>query len=207
MARSGNESKMREATVRLLETKGFRVRDISSGSGVPKLSRLELTDDQGTFSCVVKTTTGGRISFTREENGAFKVLDDVDHVVHVQPLSGDTTKVRVTMFERDVVRRAFERCWKALENDGNDHLPIWLSPEHEKGLRFVGSGFGTEALWSEIVPISMFESTVAVAPETPPSLEIQKDGDNMMIERIKTTLAKSMGVRPDQIEIEVRVRV
>lgn len=201
MGTTASEGKMRLVAADLLRSKGYTVKDIAAGSGVPKLSRLELTNGDETLTCAVKTTISGRIRFIREDDGTYKVLDDVDRVLHVHPLSDNSGRIRISMFTRETVRTAFEQNRAALEEEGKGHLPTWLNPEHEEGLRFVGSGFGSDILWSEVVSLS---GHLEGAEAQSPSEDIN---DGSIMERIKAMLSEHMGVRPDQLEIDVRVRL
>jgi len=199
MRKSDQEEKLRTAVVRLLNIKGYSVEDISKGSGVPKLSRLEVMKGEEKLTCVVKTTTSGRISFTREDDGTYKVLKDVDGVIHAHPKS--TTEVNVTFFDRTTVQKAFEKNWNALQEDGKEHLPIWVNPEWEEGRRLTGSGFMDEAVWTETLSLSQEDES-----EYPSTTPDGTAGGGIM-DHIKKMLSEHMGVRPDQLEIDVRVRL
>lgn len=206
------KAKLREAVVRHLEGKGYTVRDLSSGSGVPKFSRLEIADGKRKLLCAVKitTTSQGRISFTRNSDGSYKVLSDSDMVVYVCPFADDDTKAVITMFDAVAVREAFDTNFRARKGTDQEELPMWLSPELEAGQRFVGSGFQEKALWSEVTSLSNQVSDLAATdqPRTFQSPSVEGGGGAMgMMDRIKVMLAEHMGVRPDQLEIDVRVKL
>lgn len=139
----------RLAVAKLLKRKGYSVEDISSGSGVPKWSRLEISNDTETLSCAVKVMSkgSGRIHFVREGKNTYKVLSDVDLILLSDPIS--ETSFKISAFNQKTILKAFERTFEALEREGKTKYEIWLSPNHEAGTRFLGSGFQKDALWSE----------------------------------------------------------
>ncbi|KZX97304.1 MULTISPECIES: hypothetical protein [unclassified Sulfitobacter] len=199
---------VREAVVRLLEEKGYEVRDVSSGSGVPKLSRLEISKEDEKVTCAVKITTyrQGRISFTRNPDGTYKVLSDSDRVIYACPASDDDKAVAITMFDSSTVTQAFDSNFDARKDTDQESLPMWLSPALEPGQRFIGSGFQDDALWSEVAPLSgQTDTSMTSKNTTPPSEEGAKSVGIM--ERVKTMLSEHMGVRPDQLEVDVRVKL
>ena len=203
---------LRGAAVSLLEEKGYTVRDVSSGSGVPKLSRLEIANGQEKLTCAVKITTTpqGRISFTRSPDGTYKVLSDSDRVIYACPAVGDDTKVFIAMFDAATVKQAFDANFAARKGTDQEDLPMWLSPELEPGQRFIGSGFEGKALWSEVRPLSdlIGESEAGEQPTTPP-YPVAGQGKMAIgiMDRIKAMLSEHMGVRPDQLEVDVRVKL
>jgi hypothetical protein len=202
---------LRVAAIRALEEKGYTVRDVSSGSGVPKFSRLEIADGQRKLTCAVKitTTNQGRISFTRNTDGTYKVLSDSDQVVYVSSAADDETEVLVAMFDAATVKQAFDANFNARKDTDQEDLPMWLSPEFEPGQRFVGSGFQGKALWSEVRPLSC-QNGDPVAAEQPTTLTSTAGGGETAIgimDRIKAMLSEHMGVRPDQLEVDVRVKL
>lgn len=210
--KTGNDAELRNAAIRLLTEKGYTVRDISSGSGVPKLSRLEIECGREKLTCAVKAsaTRHGRISFTRNPDGTYKVLSDSDRVVYVRNVEDDATKVLIAMFDATTVKQAFEDNFNALQGVGNEHLPMWLSPELETGKRFIGSGFQDKALWTEIRPLAdqIGASATSKQPTASSTPAASKDETAMgIMDRIKTRLADHMGVRPDQLEIDIRVKL
>ena len=199
---------VRETVVHLLKQKGYEVRDISSGSGVPKLSRLEITMDGKLNTCAVKITTHhlGRISFTRKSDGTYKVLSDSDRVIYACPATADRTEVIVSMFNGETVKHAFDVNFDARKGTDQENLPMWLSPKQEPGQRFIGSGFQDKALWSEVVPLSSRESGSPTAALPSPTAECEPEPVGIM-DRVKTMISEHMGVRPDQLEVDVRVKL
>lgn len=206
-----SENKLREVAVKLLEAKGYRVSSLAKGQGVPKFSRIEMEKDGTVETGSIKVSTGGRISFTRNPNGSYKVLSEVDFVIHVTPDSRDHSKVWVTLFDRATVLSAFEENYAALAAHGMEHIPIWVNPEKEQGWRMTGSGFMDRAIWSARVSEDG-QSTAPIATVVSGQNSVAPIGsrtaDTMSVmERIKTILSEHMGVKPDLIDIEVRVRV
>lgn len=212
MGRSERTAAIRRSIANLLETKGYAVRDESSGSGVPKLSRLEISKGMERLICVVKIAFNEhrRISFVRNSDGSYKALSDSDRVIYAHPVYVDgQTQVFVAMFGGETVKRAFEVNFEARKGTDQEGLPMWLGPEPESGSRFIGSGFRNEALWSEITPLHG-PSNDAIAAEQPAPLSPVQDESATPIsimEQVKSMLSKHMGVRPDQLEIDVRVRL
>ncbi|MDD7973919.1 hypothetical protein [Roseinatronobacter alkalisoli] len=212
MEKAEYKANLRGAAIRAIEEKGHTVRDVSSGSGVPKLSRLEITNGQEKLTCAVKITTHpqGRISFTRSHDGTYKVLRDSDRVVYVCPAASDETKVFIAMFDAATVKRAFDVNFAARKGTDQEDLPMWLSPELEPGQRFIGSGFREKALWSEIIPMpDQIDESAAGDQPTTPLPPTAGEGETAMgiMDRIKAMLSGHMGVRPDQLEIDVRVKL
>lgn len=198
---------IRMAVVKLLEEKGYKVRNTASGSGVPKFSRVEIEKGAEKLACVIKTTTGGRISFTRAPDGTYFVLGDADRVIHAWRNADDPTKIRVSMFDKATVLKAFEANHKAKAERGMEHIPSWISPWPEEGWRFTGSGFKDEALWSEMISIGEVETVTTSAPiPSHPSSEDPSSEIGIM-DRIKAMLSEHLGVRPELIEIDVRVKI
>lgn len=213
MNKSEHKTNLRGAVIGLLEEKGYTVRDVSSGSGVPKLSRLEIADGQRKLTCAVKITTTiqGRISFTRNPDGTYKVLSNSDLVVYACPAADDDeAKVFIAMFDAATVKRAFDANFNAREGTAQEDLPMWLSPEPEPGQRFIGSGFQDKAVWSEVRSLSGQSGDPTVAePSLAKPFPVAAGGETAMgiMERIKAMLSQHMGVRPDQLEIDVRVKL
>jgi hypothetical protein len=202
------DNEIRMAVVRLLEEKGYEVTNTASGSGVPKFSRVMIEKGSEKLSCAIKTTTGGRISFTRAPDGSYHVLSDADRVIHAWRSPDDSTKVRVTMFDKTTVLDAFEANHKAKVAHKMEHIPSWVNPEPEDGWRMTGSGFKDKAIWSETIPVS------ATEPRSPASSGATEEASSSgsphelgIMDRIKAMLSEHMGVRPELIEIDVRVKL
>lgn len=202
--KSVSGASVREAVAQLLKKKGYAVKDMSTGSGVPKFSRLEIEKEGQKMTCAVKITNynQGRISFTRNPDGTYKVLSDSDCVIYACPVSNDDMeKVIISMFDGMTVKQAFDANFKNREGTDQEKLPMWLSPELEDGQRFIGSGFQDKALWSEVAPL--FSQT---SSSTPPTAS-EGDAAIGIMERIKVMLSEHMGVHPNQLEVDVRVKL
>jgi hypothetical protein len=194
---------MRQAVVALLQKQGAKVESLRGGSGVPPFSRILVKTEGAVLKCAIKTTQGGRIHFERNPDGRFKVLSDVDRVIHVQPTSQDRNMLLVRMFDQKTVLAAFEENCRALAKHGMAHLPAWINPQFEGGWRLAGSGFEKKALWAEIVPLDVS------VPELPETVKTEMSGvvkrsRGMTIQEAKEALANTFGVSPDKIEILVR---
>lgn len=189
------DKEARLLAVRALEGRGYRVRDVSSGQGRPKLSIIEIERAGSKKVCSIKVANkavNGRIHYPRGTDGSYGVLSEVDLVMHVRLMSDNTA--RVTMFEKATVLAALEKGYEALAAAGKEHLPIWVSPEPETGWRQAGSGFGGSALWAENVahatPTAALVSTECVRP--------------LSIAEAKLAVAAKYDVSPDKVEIIVR---
>lgn len=196
-----NENEARLGGIRALESKGYKVRDVTSGQGRPKFSIVELDLGGSRQICSVKVANhpaNSRISYPLKE-GRFSVLNDVDLVLHVRPMADGN--IRSTMFNKATVLAAFEENRKALMEAGKGHLPVWVSPEKESSSRLVGSGFGTQALWSVSVPPSGSSAPAAsVVDKDHRSTHVQP----LSIAEAKIAVAAKYDVSPDNVEIIVR---
>lgn len=209
------EANARRDAIRILQERGYEVQDVSAGTGVPKLSRLLLKKDGNQSVCIVKYTSTGRIHFVYD-NGIFKTLEDADLVLHVHGSKSAEDPILMSLFEQSTVRRAFQEAHSALKKADQDHLPIWLNPEFEEGLRFTGSGFKDKAVWAEKVQPTLIKADdyanegVVESVESQAkshAVEYERDEELGIMDRIKVMLSEHMGVRPDQLEVDVRVRL
>ncbi|MGO4705856.1 hypothetical protein AB4072_08780 [Microvirga sp. 2MCAF38] len=197
---------IRLAVVRLLEEKGYTVTNTASGSGVPRYSRVIVEKGREKLACAIKTTTGGRISFTRAPDGSYFVLSDADRVIHACRSQDEPSKVRISMFDKSTVLDAFEANHKAKVERGREHIPSWVNPEYEDGWRLTGSGFQEKALWSETVEVSGSKAANS-ATSTSSAALAEPSHEPGIMERVKAMLAEHMGVQPELIEIDVRVKL
>lgn len=170
-----------------------------SGQGIMRGERNQFLQNGKLRSCIVKTSTHGRISFGKG-NGKWIGLEDSDFVVVVGPTAAHDPTRMVSMFEKSAMKAAFDANQAAQEKAGKGHLPNWIAPFHEegRGARGAGDGFQGKALWTEPldpkpgVPMSIAEG---VLPESSPGLTI---------EQAKQGLAKTFGVPPESVEITIR---
>lgn len=121
---------------------------IVTGQGIAKGQRVEFADGGKRIRCVIKTSSGGRISFGRRPDGTWSGLSECDRVVVVAPSSLDGDDSVMSMFDQHVLRDAFEANLAAQRKAGMENLPCWIAPFHEKdrGVRGTGDGFGDKAL-------------------------------------------------------------
>ncbi len=117
--------------------------------------------------------------------------------------SQEAKLVKIQLFRRKIIERAFHTAANALDGEKQGHVPIWLSPELEEGVRFSGSGFKDQAIWTEEVPLNFSSGTVK--SEEPAKTKLEADVGIM--ERVKNMLAIHMGIEPDQFEVDVRIKV
>jgi hypothetical protein len=138
---------------------------VISGRGIAKGQRIELEDRGKLYRCVIKVSSGGRISFGRRDDGTWSGLSDSDRVVVIAPTSLDGDDAVVSMFDQTTLIEAFESCYDAQQRSGMSHLPIWLAPFHEEGRgpRGVGDGFGDKSLWTEAADLRAEEAEVVTA--------------------------------------------
>jgi hypothetical protein len=203
-----SDNDLRNAAVNLLHSMGYKVSSQAKGQGVPKYSRIDISKNGKVESCCIKVSNGGRISFTRNPDGSYKVLSDVNFVIHVTPLAGDHAKARVSLFRSSTVLEAFETNFEELKLRKMDHLPIWVNPDAEPAWRVTGSGFIGEAIWSEVVGLNNESkaSLETLSPNSDALKETTNDDQKSVMERVKAILAEHMKVKPEFIDIEVRVR-
>lgn len=185
---------VRMAAVQSLEAKGYKVKNAASGSGVPAYSRVSIEKDGKLGSCAIKVTTSGRIRFARAEDGTYDVLRDSDYVIHALR-DRERGRIVLSMFDARTIADAFEENHAELVRRGKTNLPQWLNPRFESGFRFVGSGYGDKALWSETVE--------GDGGEAPPE-EREEPG---IMDQIKRMLAEHLKVDPSKIEVDVRVKL
>lgn len=193
----------RQAGVRVLESRGYHVTDVAQGQGVPRWSRLLLKRDDipGGKMCVVKYSTSGRISFAKDDKSQFSVLPEMDFVLHVRPVFDGSGDVRVTLFDSKVVAAAFDENVASLKKRDMGHIPSWVNPDFENGWRLVGSGFQSQALWSETIAIN---EGVSVSPASTPAPALDTDLSGISISEAKRRLAITFDVPVDAIEITIR---
>lgn len=163
--------------------------EVQTGKGIPTGQRFEFLENSKPMLCVVKVSTGGRISFARDKDTWKGGLLDADRILVVAPTKLDGQEFVVRMFDQKVVLNAFEENHKAQKAAAHGHLPNWIAPftEENRGDRGVGDGFGSKALWSE--PLN--------APEIIPS----DNSSSLTIQEAKERLAKTFNVSPDAIKI------
>lgn len=205
-----NDKEIRHAVVTCLEAEGFAVTSQPGGQGARDLSRIRIVKGSEALICAIKTSTSGRISFVRDTDGSYKVLDQVDRVIHAHPMTNDPSKIAISMFDRATVRKAFDQNYRALTDHSMGHIPSWVNPEPETGWRQAGSGFKNEALWRKTITIASgtdaraghlawgagdveLNPTVPEIPVSPLSMKQAKEG-----------LAAMFGVSPDKIEITIK---
>lgn len=167
-----------------------------SGQGIARGERLQFTVKGKQVRGVIKTSTGGRISFGRLGEGKWSGLEDTDFVIIVAPTGFHTDDHVVSMFDRDTMREVFDANQTAQKKAGMGKLPNWIAPFHEegRGARGVGDGFGPRAFWTE--PLS---ATPSARPPTP-----SRPKRPLTIQEAKKQLAESLEVPVEAIEIIVR---
>ncbi|UDL87304.1 hypothetical protein LGH82_19135 [Mesorhizobium sp. PAMC28654] len=124
-----NDREVRKAVVSLLEREGFSVTSQPGGKGSRDLSRIRISKNGEALTCAIKTSTSGRISFVRDTDGTFRVLDEVERVIHAHPLADDPSQVVISMFDQATIRNAFERNYQALTDHDMGHIPSWVNPD------------------------------------------------------------------------------
>jgi hypothetical protein len=171
-----------------------------SGQGIAKGQRVEFDDNGKQVRCVIKTSSGGRISFAHRPDGTWSGLSECDRVVVVAPTSFEGDNIAVSMFDQQVLRDAFEANLAAQKTAGMDNVPCWIAPFHEmdRGVRGTGDGFGDKALWTE--PMSETQPSATKPDNSPRAGPVH----GLTLAEAKEGLARTFGVRPDQIEITIR---
>jgi hypothetical protein len=186
------DEEVRAQVIDVLKRKGYAVEIVGSGSGVPKSSRLSLSQPgERSKMGVVKVTTSGRISFPHKD-GKWTPLHKMDCVLYAHD-QGDG-KIRVQMFSREVIEKAFDTLRTALSARNMGHIPHWLAPFHEQGERFIGSGFGDKAEWTVDI-----DPGAASVPSPASSL-------SEAIEQAKGIIANALGRNSREIDLTVSFR-
>jgi hypothetical protein len=171
-----------------------------SGQGILRGERVEFAFNGKPVRAVIKTSTGGRISFGRKD-GKWSGLDDSDFVVIVAPTGLDQSDHMVSMFDKQTMAEIFDKNQAAQQAAGMGHLPNWVAPfhEHGRGPRGVGDGFGSKALWTE--PLAPRTTIVeGGATRTPEPKTVRA----LTVEEAKLGIAKKYNVSPESIEIVIR---
>jgi hypothetical protein len=196
----GIQEALRRAALEVLR-KRFQSISPVTGQGVQAGTRVSFTKGGETFICAVKVTTRGRIHFARQGAG-WATLPHVDRVLYVRLRPGDPPHFEAQMHARETLVAAFEANCQHAEGLGLPHRPAWLNADLEAGDRFVGSGFGKQALWVEVGPLLIqgaagtpSEDERASSPAAPRRLTIAE---------AKEGLAATLGISPDAIEIIIR---
>jgi len=187
------------------------VKDLSSGSGVPKLSRLEVLEVGAAGArlryAVKISGNSGRISFSRESTGTWKLLSEVDRVLYGFVSRDNPNTLQIKVFSQSTILNAFESTYLELEKQGQAHLPIWLSPRREEGHRFFGSGFEDQAITETTLELHLDETPEKSDEESgEKTSRANTKGELGIMEHVKELLAEHIGVDPKKIEIEIRIR-
>jgi len=170
-----------------------------SGQGIMTGERVEFESEGKRVRCVIKVSSGGRISFGKSD-GKWSGLDGSDLVVVVAPTSLNGDDHMVCLFDQQTMKVVFDANQSAQERAGMGHLPNWVAPlfhEEGRGPRGVGDGFGDKALWIE--PL-----TAAPTSEPVVGTSAAKPVRALTIAEAKQGLAKTFGVDPDAVEITIR---
>jgi hypothetical protein len=167
-----------------------------SGQGIQSGTRFTFADGDDRRTCAVKVVAKdhNRIHFPRAEDGVgWTTLRDVDLILYLRRLPARTDHYEAHMYSQAALLTAFDENRAHAVATGITHLPAWLSPEKEKGDRFVGSGYGDKALWKENGPIKVGEQTAVDEPVQP-----------LTIQQAKRGIAAFLQISPDAIEITIR---
>jgi len=186
---------------------GYKIEDVSSGQGVPKGSRLKIEKSGEELSCVIKySENSGRISFTRMEDGVWKVLSEFNRVLYVFHSPNDPNRVQILLFDNKTLLNAFESTFIALQKEEKYGYEIWLSPEKENGTRFLGSGYIDQAIDRAYVPLNHFKEQASNEQAALKASDSKASGNGGIMDEIKTMLASHLGVNAESIEIEVKIK-
>jgi hypothetical protein len=173
----------------------FGVLSPLSGQGIQKGTRFQFKEADGSsVICVIKVAAGdeiNRIHFPHVD-GVWSTLKDVDRVLYVRQSRSQKGEFEAQMYAQADLLAAFNQNYDHARKIGAKHLPAWLSPEPEPGDRFVGSGFGSKALWTHT---GSFQSE-----EVAPAAKVQP----LTIQEAKRGLAAALGISPEAIEIIIR---
>jgi hypothetical protein len=191
---------LRKAGLAVLRKRFQNISPVTS-QGVQEGTRLSFTKGGDTFICAVKVTTRGRIHFARQGAG-WATLSHVDRVLYVRLRPGDPPHFEAQMHACETLVAAFEANRQHAETLGLPHRPAWLNADPEAGDRFVGSGFGKQALWVEVGPLLVQGATSAPSDDVRASSPAAPR--KLTIAEAKEGLAATLGISPDAIEIIIR---
>jgi hypothetical protein len=197
--RSEMRKALRGAGLRVLNARYSDVR-LLGGQGVQEGTRVAFTEAGRTVTCAIKVTSRGRISFARK-GAEWGTLSQVDRVLYVRSCGDDLGGFEAQMHSRDTLIAAFNQNQEHTASKGIGHLPAWLNADREAGDRFVGSGFGKDALWSESGKLSEGpERTDPISSLTSGAVhDLRK-----VIQEAKKLVAAAFGVGTDAIDIVIR---
>lgn len=190
------------------------------GQGIQRGTRVRFIDENGaTVRCAIKVATNsmGRISFPHS-GGSWGALGDVECVLLVRTARDRPNAFEAIMFSKDVILKAFTRNREAAEENGFASSLPWLGADHESQVRYTGSGFGSDALWSEFSgpaePSLTPTPPIGMSELLEPLPELDDDDLPSLpalpavaaaIAKAKATIAAELGVRVTAIAINVRL--
>jgi|tagenome__1003787_1003787.scaffolds.fasta_scaffold20349029_1 hypothetical protein len=145
-------SEYRTVAHSVLKDRGFDVR-MTPGQGYLPGSRVTAVKAGTATKIAVKASRERTISFTRQENGRWRTLHSVDHVVAVVPAETSRDEAEVFAFDKRALVRKFDRAWKQLQHQKRPvgfNIPVFI-PIDAVARKNVGHDIGNLknlAIWS-----------------------------------------------------------
>jgi hypothetical protein len=145
-------SLLRVAARSVLVDRGFEVR-VKPGQGYLPGSRVVAEKNGEEMVVAVKASKQRVLSFTRQSNHLWRTLHAVDQVLAVVPAANNAEGAEVMAFKRDTLVAAFDRAWKALEEERRPlsfKIPVFV-PLDKVARKNVGHAVGNLkalAIWS-----------------------------------------------------------
>ena len=188
---------MRRAAARVLEDKGFQVKELS-GKGIRPGARLSAKRVRGSpFEVAVRTSRERSLGFSRLSDGSWRTLESVRWVVCVIPDEETSSDFAVFAFESEALKPWFDRALKALQDAKRAPelgMPIFI-PLDDQPKKNVGHdlvGLKKAAIWSERVNPKELQ-------------EVPSESMEIFIDRVKREFAERINVDVSKVVVEFRV--
>lgn len=194
------KSVLRESARLALQQRGFTV-ELISGAGIVPGARLRArngSDDERNIA--VRTSLDREVGLTRNLDGHWVTIPQMDEVIVVVPAADDAGSAEVFSFAPEAIIQAFDAALKARQKEQVDFspkAPIFLALDETSSGRSadVNSGLKTRAQWRTLVPL-------ASVPRHRLSETASAVG---FIERVRQEFADLHGVDVNKVTVEFRI--
>jgi hypothetical protein len=192
------KAELRLCAQRALEKRGCRVEVVRTLGVVPG-GRLRIIGKAGVQRVAVRTSLEREVGLTRQPDGRWTTIPNVDQVIIVVPSADEPDAAEVFSFAPTVLMEAFDVALAA-RTPANRTLgykaPIFVALDRpSRGtLRPASVGLKDRAEWREVV------SLVAVRRGS------ERETTGQFIERVKREYAELHGVDVDNVSVEFRIR-
>ena len=194
------KSLLRECARVALEERGFTV-ELIGGAGIVPGARLRASkDSDDKRDIAVRTSLDREVGLTRNPDGHWVTIPQMDEVIVVVPGADDPNSAEVFSFAPDAIVQAFNAALKARQKEQPDFsrkAPIFLALDEASRGRSadVNSGLKTKAQWRALVPL-------ASVPRHRLSQAASAVG---FIERVRQEFADLHGVDVSKVTVEFRI--